>query len=125
MQNFEKEGEVQTFTTPAGGVVSGTPVQIGQVLVVPATTVTAAQVTADPTITFEGKIRGVFTVTKAASQAWTEGQLVYWDAANSRFTSVSAGNHLAGWATEVAASGADLTTGHVYLDGGAREDEAT
>lgn len=125
MQNFEKEGEIQTFTAPAGGVTSGTPVQIGQALVVPAVTITAAQVTADPTIQFEGKIRGVFTVTKAASQAWTEGALVYWDDTNGEFTTTATGNHLAGWATEAAESGAALTTGHVYLDGVAREDEAT
>lgn len=125
MQNFEKEGDIQTFVTPAGGVVSGTPVQIGQALAVPAVTITAAQVTADPTIEFEGLVRGVFTVVKAASQAWTQGQLIYWDDGNTQFTSDATGNRLAGWATEAATSGASLVTGHVYLDGVARENEAT
>ena len=125
MKNFQKEGENQTFTVPAGGVVSGTPVQIGAALAVAAVTITSAEVTADPTIQFEGKIRGVFEVTKVGSQAWTEGALVYWDDANTRFTTSAAGGRLAGWATEAVASGAGDTTGHVYLDGVARDNEAT
>jgi predicted RecA/RadA family phage recombinase len=120
MTNFEKEGDVQTFAVPASGVVSGQPYQIGQALCIAAKTI--AYVSG---LNFEGLIRGVFTVTKAASQAWSQGDLVYWDDTNRYFTTDSTGNRLAGWATEAAASGAALTTGHVYLDGVARDNEAT
>lgn len=118
MQNFIQPGEVQTFTAPTGGVVSGGVYQIGQVVVVAAADV--AQ-----TLPFEGKIRGVFEVTKVGSQAWTEGALVYFEDGARAFTTVAGGNHLAGWAVEAVGSGATLTTGKVYLDGVARADEVS
>jgi predicted RecA/RadA family phage recombinase len=108
--NFVQPGESIEFTAPSGGVVSGTPKQIGQVLVVPM--VTAAQ-----TVRFNGMIRGVFTVTKVGSQAWTEGAIVYWDSGNARFTTVGPGNLRAGFATQAVGSGAGATTGEVFLDG--------
>jgi predicted RecA/RadA family phage recombinase len=123
MENFERPGDVQTFTPPVGGVTSGGVYQIGQALGVAGKTVTAAEALAGATCGL--KIRGVFTVTKVGSQAWTEGALVYWDDGNTRFTTDPTGNRLAGWATEAIGAGAGETTGHVYLDGVARENEAT
>lgn len=113
MNNFIQPGEVQTFTAPSGGVVSGTVYKIGQVVCVAAADV--AQ-----TLPFEGKIRGVFTLPKATSQSWTEGALLYWDDSAKKFTTTSGGNRLAGHAVE-AADSAD-TTGTVYLDGATRAD---
>jgi predicted RecA/RadA family phage recombinase len=114
MTNFIQPGDAIEFTAPGSGVVSGTPVQIGQVLVVPA-------VTASSGVRFVGKIRGVFSVTKVGSQAWTEGAIVYWDSGNSRFTTSGAGNLRAGFAVEAVGSGASATTGTVFLDGHAND----
>jgi predicted RecA/RadA family phage recombinase len=114
MDNFVQPGEAVEFTAPSGGVVSGTPKLIGQILVIPC--VTAAQ-----TVRFNGYITGVFRVTKVGSQAWTEGAIVYWDAGNARFTTAGSGNFQAGIAVEAVGSGASATTGVVRLDGVGRE----
>lgn len=119
MENFIQPGETLEFIAPGGGVTSGTPKQIGQVLVVPTESASA-------TALFRGMIRGVFRVTKVGSQAWTEGAIVYWDAGNSRFTTVGPGNLRAGFAvlglaTAMPGSGAGETTGYVMLTGGAEE----
>lgn len=118
MDNFTQPGDVLTLTAPLGGVVSGGVYQIGQIVVV-----AAADALVD--VPFEGKARGVFSVPKIGSQAWTEGALVYWDAGAEEFTTTATGNHLSGVATEAVGSGSGETTGKVYLDGIARADEAT
>jgi predicted RecA/RadA family phage recombinase len=116
--NFTQPGIIVTLTAPTGGVVSGGVYQIGQLLVV-------AMADAAETLPFEGRTTGVFTVTKIGSQAWSEGDLVYWDDGNTRFTTVEAGHLLAGHAVAAVASGAGDTTGSVRLDGVARLNEAT
>jgi predicted RecA/RadA family phage recombinase len=114
MDNFVQPGDSLEFTAPGGGVTAGTPVQIGQLLVIPA-------VTAAATVRFNGAVTGVFRVPKVGSQAWTEGAVVFWDAGNTRFTTVGAGNLQAGIAVEAVGSGASATTGVVRLDGIGRE----
>ena len=117
MDNYIQPGDVVEFTAPGGGVISGTPYQIGQILVIAAKTVAA-------TFPFNGATRGVFKITKAASQAWTEGALVYWDDSAKDFTTVAAAHFLAGVATAAVAGGAGDTTGYVRLNGRAGADEA-
>lgn len=120
MDTFISPGDSIRFTAPASGVVTGTPIQIGQVVVVPA-------VTAATTVQFDGMVRGVFKVPKVGSQAWTEGAIVYWDSGNSRFTTVGPGNLRAGFAVlgpgglAMPSSGAAETTGYVFLNGIASE----
>jgi predicted RecA/RadA family phage recombinase len=63
-------------------------------------------------------MRGVVSYTKTGSQAWAEGQLVYWD--GSVFT--TGGGFLAGFATKAVAGGAGDTTGELYLDGIPKDD---
>jgi predicted RecA/RadA family phage recombinase len=111
MKNFVQPGDVQPFTAPGGGVTSGTAYQIGQAIVV-------AVASAEATETFQGAIRGVFTLPKATGQTWDEGELLYWDDSAKKFTTTSSANRLAGWAQAEAASGD--TEGSVYLDGAAR-----
>ncbi len=107
MQNFLNPGITQTFTAPTGGVVSGTPLLIGGLVVVPVATV--AQ-----TLPFEGMTEGVFTAPKTAGVAWTEGATLYWDSAAGSFATVqSATARRAGVATATALSAA--TTGNVKL----------
>jgi predicted RecA/RadA family phage recombinase len=116
VKNYLQPGKVMSFTAPTGGVVSGQPYQIGQILVIAAATV--AQ-----TLAFEGATTGVFSVTKVGSQAWAEGAIVYWDDSARKFTTVAAGNLQVGCAAEAVGSGAAETTGKVRLDGIARANE--
>lgn len=97
-----------TFTAPGGGVTSGTPVLIGGLLVIP-------ECTAAATVQFAGAVSGVFTLAKATGNAWTEGQTLYWDSANSNFViAASATARRMGTAAAAAASGD--TTGSVRLN---------
>ncbi len=57
---------------------------------------------------------GLIEYAKLSAQAWTGGQKVYWDNGNSRFTTASAGNTLAGVAAEAVAN--PTSTGFVYLN---------
>jgi predicted RecA/RadA family phage recombinase len=119
MDNFVAPGESIDFVAPSGGLTTGTPKQIGQVVVVPG--ITGAENAIVPCM-----IRGVFRVTKVGSQAWTQGAIVYWDAGNSRFTTVGPGNLRAGFAVlglaaAMPGSGAGETTGYVMLTGSAEE----
>ncbi len=109
MKNGISHGKVMTYTAPAGGVVSGTPVLIGALLVVPVTTNPAGE-------KFAGETEGVISFTKVNAQAWTEGQLIFWDNTNKRFTNVSASGLFAvGVAAEAAAN--PSAVGKVRLDG--------
>jgi predicted RecA/RadA family phage recombinase len=104
---FIQEGCVLEFAAPTGGVVSGTPLLIGSLVVIPL--VTAAQ-----TIRFNAAEAGVFTVPKATGAAWTEGQILYFDSTAGNFaTAQSATARRAGVAIVAAASGD--TTGIVKL----------
>lgn len=105
------------FTAPTGGVVSGVPVLIGGLLAVPATDKAE-------TLVFDGRVTGVFRYTKTASQAWTEGQKIYWDtravgSGGQRFTSDGTQGPLVGVSAEVVAGGAGDTEGEVRLNGAA------
>lgn len=111
MKNGIHTGKVMTYTAPTGGVVSGTPVLIGALLVVPVATVAQTE-------KFAGETEGVIQFTKVGSQAWTEGQVIYWDNTNKRFTSASAsGLFPCGVAAEAVGAGAGLTLGKVRLNG--------
>lgn len=111
MKNFIQPGKTMTFTAPAGGVVSGGVYLIGALLVVAAHDAAAG----DP---FEGVTEGVFEVDKAASQAWTEGQAVYFDDTNNVFSNVAtAGFYRAGVAAAAVAGGAGDVKGKVRLTG--------
>lgn len=107
MNNFLQPGINQEFTAPGGGVVSGTPLLIGGLVVVPL-------VTAAVGVRFNAEVEGVFTLPKTAGVAWTEGQVLYFDSATSSFATVqSATARRAGFANAAALSAA--TTGQVYL----------
>ncbi len=102
---------VITLTSPTGGVVFGDVKKIGG-LIVMALQIIAA--TATGTFMFRGLIR---SATKVGSQAWTAGDIVYWDAGNTRFTKTATGNTKAGVAAADAGSGAGVVTGDVFLTG--------
>ena len=59
---------------------------------------------------------GEFSLAKTSAQAWTVGQLIYWDNTNKVATSAAGtGNVKIGFATAVAAN--PSATGHVRLNG--------
>lgn len=118
MKNYIQPGEIIPIVAPSGGFTKGVPKQIGALLVVPTSTALVGVVTNCIT-------RGVIEATKVGSQAWTVGARVYWDAGNSRFTTVAAAHFAAGVAVEAVGSGSGETTGVVRLDGVSRTDEDT
>ena len=100
MKNFVQNGHNVDFIAPAGGVVSGVVLVIGPLIVVPATTAAEG-------MPFSGWIEGVYNLpaaVHASTQAWTTGQLLYWDAAAKVFTITEAGNKKAGVAAAPKAS---------------------
>jgi predicted RecA/RadA family phage recombinase len=111
MTNYKSSGDVLTFVAPSGGVVSGTPLVIEDITVVPA-------VTALETVAFEGMIRGRFSVPKTAGQTWDVGEKIYIIVGTGIFTTTASTNVLAGIVAAAAESAA--TTGEVVLDGVAR-----
>lgn len=96
------------FTAPTGGVVKGTAYLIGALLVV-------ARANADETDMFTGAVGGKWTLPKTTSQAWTEGQKLYWNDSTKKLTSTGASGMLVGVAAAVA--GSSDTTGSVLLNG--------
>lgn len=86
MKIFVQEGHALDYIAPAGGVVSGAPLLIGTVLVIPATTAAEGQ-------TFSGWIEGVYILPCATGTAWATPNLpIYWDDANDRVTTTANGN---------------------------------
>lgn len=109
MKTYQSSGNVLEFTAPTGGVVSGAPVLIGSLLVVPA--VTVAQ-----TLDFNGVARGVFDLPKATDDAFSEGEKVYWDDSAKKITETAGGNTLVGVALAPVAAAVTLATNALAAD---------
>ena len=71
-KNFVCTGDQMTFIAPAGGVVSGTPIKIGALTVVPLETVTVGK-------EFTGALSGVWQL--PCDVALVAGAAVKWDGA--------------------------------------------
>ncbi len=114
MVTYRNKGEIVELQLPGSGVTKDVPVQIGQLIVIPTVTLAYAADTR-----FNGLTCGVVTgLTKKASQAWTEGQVIYWDAEEVELTSTAGDNHEFGRSLEVCASGAqEVTAGEVLFNG--------
>ncbi len=112
-RNFVQPGDTLTLLAPVGGTTLNVPLLIGGLLVIPDATRLVTEA-------FEGQVAGVFNLTKAPSQAWVEGGLVYWDTANLRASSDPAvGGPVVGVSTAVVAGGAGDTLADVLLLGAA------
>ena len=110
-RNYIQPGETITATAPTGGVVAGLGYLIGSLFLVARASIAEA-------LPFEGATEGVFDLAKVGSQAWTEGDKIYWDAGNAHCTTVATAGPLIGTATlPVPGSGAGETTGRVRLCG--------
>lgn len=94
MRSFIQEGEILDLVAPAAGFTSGVITRVGAIIGVPQCTVAAG-------VTGSVKRRGVFELAKVSAQAWSQGQLIYLNAAGTMLTNVSAtGAYLVGFATE-------------------------
>lgn len=108
MKNFKSQGNTLTFTAGAA-YSSGDGVLVGTIFGVAAGDIANGA---------EGVINldGVYELTKAASQAWTVGAPIYWDATGAKTTNVADGNTLIGSAVLAVGSGAGETLGQVRLN---------
>ena len=102
MKNEISSGDQVDLVAPSGGVTSGGLIKIGAFIGVPVTTALEGD-------TFTLKRKGEFDVTAegaGSGQAWTAGDIVYWDDTNKRVTKTSSANTKCGIATA-----AKITTG--------------
>lgn len=107
MKNFVQPGDSLAVVAPSGGLVSGQAVLIGNLFGV---AVYAAAAGASAQIVTEG----VFTLPKAASIAFAQGDRAYWDAAAGNVTSTASGNKWIGVVTTAVAGSA--TAANVRLN---------
>jgi predicted RecA/RadA family phage recombinase len=108
MKNFVQPGHALNVVAPSGGLVSGQAVLIGNLFGVAAYSAAAAA-------PVEIVVNGVFTLPKAASLAFAQGDKAYWDATALDITSTATSNKWVGVA--VTAAGASATTVDVRLNG--------
>ena len=107
MKNFIGVGNRVTLTA-AAVTTSGQPVLIGSLFGI----AESAAAIGEPLVLV---MNGIYDLTKTASQAWTVGQLIYWDVTTSRVTNVVATNKLVGVAVLTVGAGAGEIIGRVRL----------
>jgi len=109
-----KFGTTDKLTFVAGGTyTSGTPVLIGNVLVVPLSDATSGDVV-------ECQVRGRVKLDKTTAEAWTQGATLYWNAGTSKLTTTASTNYVVGQAG--VAAGASDTKGWIDLGMGLEAD---
>ena len=108
MQNYIQNGHVITVTTPAGGILSGEGLIVGNIFGVAA--YSAAE--GDP---LELATTGVYKLPKATAAVLTVGARVAWDNTAKNINAPGAGRFPVGVATEAAGNG--ITSVAVRLDG--------
>lgn len=106
MNNYVQPGRVLDLIAPAGGVVGGKTYKIGSIIAIATTTKPQG-------VPFAGLVEDVSDVDAVTGQAWTSGQIVYWDDEARLYTVVADDNAKAGYA--VADKVAAAPTGRVKL----------
>lgn len=106
--NYLFTGDVLDYTNGGGATIaSGAPVLVGNRLGIALVNIPAGG-------TGSVRMRGVFTVAKLSTDAVAQGDLLYWDATNSRLTTTASTHKLAGFSA--AAAGAGVTTVAISLN---------
>lgn len=98
MKNFVSSGDTLQIVAGSGGVTGGKVTAVGKVIGVPVTTAVEGELV---TINIKGIYRDV---TKAASEAWVIGDMLYLKADGSELTKTATSNIFAGYAAAAAAS---------------------
>lgn len=109
MKNQVYKGDSIDVIAPAGGATSGAGLLVGAALFGIASTTVAA----GAYVTLA--MRGVFDVAKVSAQAWSVGDLIYWDNTAKNFTTTASANTKVGVA--VAAAANPSTVGRVRING--------
>lgn len=110
MKNFVQPGGILTLTAPYDRT-SGQALLVGDTFGVATYTATSGS-------NVEVITEGVFDLTKVGSQAWSVGQLVYWDPANKVLTATGYGDaRPVGVAVAAVGSGSGETTGRIKIGG--------
>lgn len=100
MRNHIQPGNALDFVAPSGGVISGKPLVIGSLFVVPSTTAAEGEA-------FSGDMVGVFefdAAVHATTQAAAVGDKYYWDNTAKLVTVTATANTLIGVAAAVKVS---------------------
>lgn len=95
--NYIQPGNVIDYTAGAN-IVSGQAVLIGKRLGVALAAIANGA-------TGSVQVTGVFSIAKLSTDVVAAGDLLYWDAGNSRLTTTTTSNTLAGYAVEAAGNG--------------------
>ena len=109
MKNYVQPGNTITLTAPSD-VASGDGLLVGSIFAVATGNATNGE-------TVEADLVGIFNLTKAASQAWSVGDKIYWDNTAKVATKTASGNTAIGVAVEAVGGGASDTIGRVRLNG--------
>lgn len=79
MRNSQGSGEIVDLTAPVGGITSGDIAVIGALVVVASHDAAEGQ-------KFVGESQGLFLLPKVPTEAWAEGDAIYWDAVGKQAT---------------------------------------
>jgi predicted RecA/RadA family phage recombinase len=107
-KNYVQEGDQLAYTAGGAAIPSGAVVLMGKRV-----GIALADIPANSQGTVSAA--GVWTVAKLATDVVGQGDLLYWDAANSRLTTTAAGNTQAGYAA--APAGAGVAAVNIKING--------
>jgi predicted RecA/RadA family phage recombinase len=108
MKNFVEAGDTVTFIAPTGGAVSGTPLVIGSLVVIPAWSAAEG-------FECEGVTCGVYALPKKSTDTPDQFAKAYWDETNGEVTTTDTDNTLIGVFMHTLVTG--TTEAHVRLNG--------
>lgn len=97
-KNYIQEGDVLDYTAGGAAIAAGAIALMGKRI-----GVVLADIAANETGAVS--VTGVWSIAKLATDVVAQGDLLYWDAANSRLTTTDVGNTLAGYAAAAAGNG--------------------
>lgn len=106
--NYVEDGDVLNYQNGAQAIASGAVVLFGKRIGV---AIAAIAANAKGSV----GVVGVWTIAKLSTDVVAQGDLLYWDSANSRLTTTASGNTLAGYAFDAAGNGA--TTVNIKING--------
>lgn len=107
-KNYVQDGEVLTYTAGATAIASGAVVLMGKRIGISLSDIPANG-------SGSVAVTDVWSIAKLSTDVVAQGDLLYWDSANSRLTTTASGNTLAGYA--FAAAGNGVTTVNIKING--------